>query len=761
MSMKLSIKAKLLLSISVVLLAILSLSTVYIIRTAQSVISYVKSSRIDDAAKTVGNSVAVQLDRAGKDMVLISGLPTVQEGIALPSGPEGLLERSALSALLRRVSLAYGYYETLMLVDADARIVAITSDAEGRTLGPMEKQWLAEAMDSYNFIVSTPFISTDHSESLLAVSLRFVYSGRSGALIGTLQLNKITAEALRNASKEGVVPYVVDESGLIVSAGNRGLVGTALTEGDAWFDSVKESVSGNLIAELAGERKTIGFHHIPQTSLYAVVIADESYMKGYVDIIRKAAAGAGLLVSLLGVGCVVFFISPVTRDIRQLSVFARRITEGGQGGETGVKRKDELGDLAESLGRMVVTLQDMLARSEAATVAKSEFLARMSHEIRTPMNGIIGMTYLAMRDKPDEKQMRYLQRVDGAAKSLLGLINDILDFSKMEAGKMEIQSYSFRLSGMLQSIYDLLSVKSAEKGLTMEFSVDPRVPDVLLGDSMRLSQVCLNICSNALKFTHHGSILLNVSLRGARSDGLMLLFGIKDTGIGMDQESLNGIFDSFSQADGSTTRKYGGTGLGLAISKTLVQMMGGEIWVESTPGEGSTFFFTVLMREGVPDDVEGADAFLPGEGMEPLPYTRALLAEDNEINQEIASEILSDMGLEITLASNGAEALQLWESEDFDIILMDIQMPVMDGLTATRKIRASRKPGSREVPIIAMTANAMSGDREKSLDAGMNDHVTKPLDVAELYRAVSLWAAVARLNRQQDEGGVFTQGETS
>jgi CheY-like chemotaxis protein len=349
------------------------------------------------------------------------------------------------------------------------------------------------------------------------------------------------------------------------------------------------------------------------------------------------------------------------------------------------------------------------------------------------------MTYLAIRDNPDERQLHYLQRIDSAAKSLLGLINDILDFSKMEADKLEIQNYTFSLSGMLRSIHDLLQVKSREKDIPLDFAVDGDVPDLLRGDSLRLSQICLNICSNALKFTDAGFVSLRVSMRERREDGFLLLFAIRDTGIGISREAQQNIFDSFSQADGSTTRRYGGTGLGLAISKTLSRLMSGDIWVESAPGEGSTFFFTALLGEGSPGDMENAASAARPEDEKPLPPCHVLLVEDNDINQEIAQEILKEMNLTCQVASNGAEAVQLWEQGGFDLILMDIQMPVMDGFTATRQIRRSPAPRSQSVPIIAMTANAMSGDREKSLAAGMNAHVTKPLDVQGLRRVIAEW----------------------
>jgi two-component system sensor histidine kinase/response regulator len=330
----------------------------------------------------------------------------------------------------------------------------------------------------------------------------------------------------------------------------------------------------------------------------------------------------------------------------------------------------------------------------------------------------------------------------------------------MEANKMEIQVSAFSLPELLRSIQDLLMVKSQEKHVDLVFSKDAHVPDIFRGDPLRLAQVCVNICSNALKFTDSGSVRLNVALppdnlaeigypdsqnphlpntTTADSESLLLLFTITDTGIGISPEDQQRIFESFSQADGSNTRKYGGTGLGLAISKSLVRLMGGDIWLESEVGRGSTFSFLVRVEHASPEDLAQVESPPPPEEEVKLPPLKVLLAEDNEMNQIIALEILKGMGIEPRVAQNGEEAVRLWESEPFDLILMDIQMPLLDGLSAARKIRASNRQNAN-LPIIAMTANAMAGDREKSLEAGMNDHITKPLDVQELRNTLFFWS---------------------
>jgi len=744
----LSLRVKLPLSILTAVLVTFLVSTLFILHTSRSVISYVKSSRIQDAAQTVGHSISMQIQRAGRDMVMIAALPNVLEGIELPplgqQAPESAVARASLTALLNRVKNAYGYFGSFYLINEQGQPVAGTADpSHDFTAGDDAKRFQA-ALTKSTFTVSAMMRSGTTGEMTLPVMLKIVYNGRAGLLLGTLQLEKVARESLREAARPGIRAFIIakeDENAIFI--GDAGEGERVLASGP-WLGEIQSQVAGSMEIAQGKESKTVGFYHIPQTDLYAIVMADETYMQVYADDIRNLTLAANIIAALFVVGCAWFFVFPVTRDILRLSLFAGDVAKGRRDLKTGVRRNDELGDLADSLDQMVGTLIEMVVRSEAATKAKSEFLARMSHEIRTPMNGIIGMTYLAMRANPDEHQLGYLRRIDNAAKTLLGVINDILDFSKIEAEKMEIHNSSFRLSRILWSIYDMLALKTEEKGISLDVSVADDVPDIIESDPLRLSQICINLCSNAVKFTESGGVSLHISLKSREEDDLLLLFAVKDTGIGMTTEERGRIFDSFTQADGSTTRKYGGTGLGLTISKSLVRMMGGEIWVESEPGKGSTFLFTIRAKVGSETDLKDEDGAPVPHEQAHLPELKVLLAEDNLINQEIALEVLQSMDVDVTLAVNGADAVEKWESGSFDLILMDIQMPIMDGLTAARRIRESDAPRSKNVPIIAMTANAMSGDREKSLEAGMNDHITKPLDIKELRSALTLWGTVAK-----------------
>ena len=743
-----SLRLKLPLAILTAILVTFSVSTVFVLYTSRSVISYVKSGHIQDAARTVGYGVSGQIQRAGRDMVMVAGLPNVLEGLDLPPEPDYdwhiAKKRATLSSVLSRTKLAYGYYESFYLADDRGEPLAGMYKNVFNFGQKNDESWFSELFTNDTFAVYSPIRSEINGEVLLPTFFRLVYNGKPGVLIGTLQIAKISRELIREMVRPGLhVLVAVKEGDAVTILTASGSAAYALAEG-SWIRDMPEQDKGNMTVSMEGETKNIGFFRIPRTNLYSIVIADESYMQSYLTVIGNSTVAANMLAAILAVGCVCLFLFPVTRDILRLSLFAKDITEGKQGSAIGVQRTDELGDLANSLDKMVSALTEMVVRAETATKAKSEFLARMSHEIRTPMNGIIGMTYLAMRDNPDAKQMDYLRRIDNAAKTLLGVINDILDFSKMEAQKMELNISTFRISRILWSIYDMLAVKTEEKGLSIEFFVNDDVPDIIESDSLRLAQICLNLCSNAIKFTEHGSVAVGVALQSREGDDLVLLFWVKDSGIGMTPEQQERIFDSFAQADGSTTRKYGGTGLGLAICKSLTRLMGGEIWVESIPEEGSTFSFTICAKAGDEHSLED-EAISPAlHEQVQLPKLNILLAEDNEINQVIAMEILQDMGVSVTLAVNGSEAVEKWNGQDYDLILMDIQMPIMDGLTAAKTIREGSTPRGATVPIIAMTANAMAGDREKSIAAGMDDHITKPLNIEELRNALVIWGTVAK-----------------
>lgn len=411
-----------------------------------------------------------------------------------------------------------------------------------------------------------------------------------------------------------------------------------------------------------------------------------------------------------------------------------------QTNEQTVRYLREAEKYAEELSKREQALEAAAAQAKEASVAKSQFLANMSHELRTPMNAILGMLALLQKTELSTRQEDYIHKTENAARSLLSLLNDILDLSKAEAGKIELDPVPFDLRELIQNLNLILSTSTANKTIELNFSVEESIPRYFHGDSLRLQQILINLGSNAVKFTEKGEVKIEINQVVNEAGRRLLCFSVKDSGIGIANENIVKIFSGFTQAEASTTRRFGGTGLGLAISQRLVVLMGGELRVESELGVGSRFYFTIDLPEPTAAQIlelQGQQQHGDHSAKQRLKGINILLVEDNFINQQIAMELLEMEGAQVVCANDGQEAVSILEKRcenssqvGFDLVLMDLQMPVMDGISATQFIR--RQLNLQSLPIIAMTANAMNSDRENCLNAGMNDHVGKPFDIDQL-----------------------------
>ena len=571
-----------------------------------------------------------------------------------------------------------------------------------------------------------------------------------------VEINFQNIDLLLSAFKDEIegdkTVYIIDDKNRIIASSNNEHPSMSLYP-NAEVQLNKDSMEENIYYAIDHENEEViivedsifdvGIENSPKWNIVALI--PTKIIDTYVDKTLLVNKQVGFVIVFITFFILILIVRNIVISIKKVVRVASTIEKGDYSArlfeQYSIKEFDTLSSaintMAENLESREIELKkqtkvlvETTKKAENATKAKSLFLANMSHDIRTPMNGIIGMSHLVLQTSLDEKQKNFVQKIDYSAKLLLGIINDILDFSKIEAGKLDIEKIDFDLSKIIESVIHLIQGKAEENNLKLNVVYDKDIAKYYHGDSLRISQILVNLLSNAVKFTSEGQIEIKVS----KTDDTTLRFRVEDTGIGLKPEELKRLFQPFSQADGSTTRKYGGTGLGLTIAKQLVELMDGKIWVESEFGKGSSFIFEIKLEKVDENSTNmlqsGDDEDVSIEHYhEAWSDKRILLVEDNLTNQEIILFLLEDSGLNIDVANNGQEAVDKYNNYKYDLILMDLQMPIMDGYEATTIIRKEDK----NVPIIALTANAMKEDMQRTKSLDMNEHISKPINVDKLH----------------------------
>jgi len=678
------------------------------------------------------------------------------------------------------------YYVMLGILDTNGVIISHT---ESRFIGDSlaERPFFQKAMTG-KVAVGNPF----HYKDMVVYTVASpVFDTKTNNIIGVVYNVSRLVDTMSKRMHLG-------EKGTIIIAGNNGIVFIHKEEKNIlnkdllqfeWGRRMFRTKSGEMNFLLNGEPKFAHYDTIPESGWLAVAITDTQELEQPSTDIRNNAIILSLIILLGLAGIIYAYVNNIVKSLLKAVKYAEQVAGGAidedlniayndgivvktlnsvsaalwklwpkssdqsenkqenisnseiesHGNLIKTQSKDEISILYCALQDMVHSMRTMVQKSEAANKLKSEFLANMSHEIRTPLNAVIGMAYLYLEsDKDIAKKRDYVVKIQIAARSLLGIINNVLDVSKIEAGMFDLEAIPINLNDIGKQVTVIHQENADDKNIPLTFTCDPSLPYFVIGDAVRLGQILNNLVGNALKFTECGSVHFSFtqSKEAANNDkNIRVLFEVVDTGAGIAKDTLKSLFQPFTQADASITRRFGGTGLGLTISKSIVSLMGGKLDVVSELGKGTTFSF-ILELEPIEHLQNSSDSVF-SSGSLFLKNKRILVAEDNDINQLLMEELLQATGAEVVIAENGQIAVDLAKSEHFDIVLMDMQMPVMDGIKASQEIR--KFASYNTLPIIAVTANAMKEDKDKGFAVGLNDYLTKPIDPMQLMIVLETW----------------------